>query len=707
MRLGIANQQIVVRVIELPRIEDEKQREAAVRFQAAEAIAMPLNEAILDHQVAGYAEAADGTPRMQVVLVAARRSMVESLLEAVRGAGLKPDGVDLDAFALVRTLVSGGDGGDESARVFCHLAGVTNLAIAVGSSCFFTRPLSAVWDEPDAGSRLADEIRLSIDYYMTQPQAQRVGEVVLSGPGSGDEELVESLGVHLGLPLRWPGRSAGSTRPASPPMRIPIATPLRRASRSERRHETRQPASPDQRRRPHGRARRQLLRGRRRLGALLLMVVGYVLVTNQATSRTNDADAARAEANTLEQEAALKADFSSFAQIKQQRIASVGSVAGNRFDWERFMRELARIMPERSWIQTADASVTGDPTQTGPTTTAGATGVATSPTAKLVGCTPEQTDTATLMVRLGQLYRVSDVKLNESSVESVGGARRPRGPSTSAGTTTSTTSPSPSVRPRPRPRCRVEPRACPHPSEVDRDPLGARPQDPRALIPLVVLAGYWFLLLSPKREEASKAGDEMSQQQARLDSAKTAAASAKNAESAFRSDFTEVVRLGKAIPASVDMPSLIVALDRAAAGTGIRFTKIATGERDASTPAPATTTTTPPSTGRGFLGHAGRRRRRDRAECPRHRRGVREQRAGHVQPERHRSRAVRRQHLRHPDVDHPLVPPTRPPARLPPPPPPVSRPCRSSWSSSATSSTSPTSSTGSSASSAWPTGTSS
>lgn len=122
------------------------------------------------------------------------------------------------------------------------------------------------------------------------------------------------------------------------------------------------------------------------------------------------------------------------------------------------------------------------------------------------------------------------------------------------------------------------------------------------LIPLVVLAGYWFLLLSPKREEASKAGDEMSQQQARLDTAKTAAASAKNAESAFRSDFTEVVRLGKAIPASVDMPSLIVALDRAAAGTGIRFTKIATGERDASTPAPATTTTTPPSTDSGSSG---------------------------------------------------------------------------------------------------------
>ena len=201
VRLGVANQQIVVRVVELPRIEDEKQRDAAVRFQAAEAIAMPLDEAVLDHQIAGYTEAPDGTPRMQVVLVAARRSMVEALLEAAKQAGLKPEGIDLDAFALVRTLAVATDNAPEdTARVYCHLGGVTNLAIAVGSACFFTRPLSAVWDDEDAGSHLADEIRLSIDYYMTQGQAKPVGEVVLSGPGSADEQLVESLGVHLGLP---------------------------------------------------------------------------------------------------------------------------------------------------------------------------------------------------------------------------------------------------------------------------------------------------------------------------------------------------------------------------------------------------------------------------------------------------------------------------------------------------------------------------
>jgi len=202
VRLGVANQQIVVRVIELPRIEDEKQRDVAVRFQAAEAIAMPLDEAVLDHQVAGYAQAPDGTARMQVVVVAARSRMITTLLEAVKAAGLKADGVDLDAFALVRALAGDVDGSEESARVFCHLGGVTNLAVAVGSNCYFTRPLSAVWDEEDASSRLADEIRLSIDYYMTQAQAKSVGEVVLSGPGSAETSLVEKLGVHLGLPVQ-------------------------------------------------------------------------------------------------------------------------------------------------------------------------------------------------------------------------------------------------------------------------------------------------------------------------------------------------------------------------------------------------------------------------------------------------------------------------------------------------------------------------
>jgi type IV pilus assembly protein PilM len=200
VRLGVTNQQIVVRLVELPLIENEAEREAAIRFQAAEAIAMPLDEAVLDHQVAAYDEGPEGAKRMRVVLVAARRAMVESYVEAVKKAGLNPEGIDLDAFALVRVL-AGNQSEPGNARVFCHLATVTNLAIAVGHSCLFTRPLSTAWDDEHAGAQLADEIRLSIDYYMAQPNARPATDVVLSGPGSQDENLIEALAGHLAMPV--------------------------------------------------------------------------------------------------------------------------------------------------------------------------------------------------------------------------------------------------------------------------------------------------------------------------------------------------------------------------------------------------------------------------------------------------------------------------------------------------------------------------
>ena len=55
------------------------------------------------------------------------------------------------------------------------------------------------------------------------------------------------------------------------------------------------------------------------------------------------------------------------------------------------------------------------------------------------------------------------------------------------------------------------------------------------------------------------------------------------------------MRLGKAIPASVDMPSLIVQLDRAARGHGHPLHKIATGDREAAA-APAAAAPAAPST---------------------------------------------------------------------------------------------------------------
>jgi Tfp pilus assembly protein PilO len=107
-----------------------------------------------------------------------------------------------------------------------------------------------------------------------------------------------------------------------------------------------------------------------------------------------------------------------------------------------------------------------------------------------------------------------------------------------------------------------------------------------ALVPIVVIAAYWFLLLSPKREEATTASTTLTEQQERLDAARAASQSASGDEQDFEASYAQIVRLGKAIPSTVDMPSLLVQLDAAAAGTGITFTRISAGER-VQAPAPA------------------------------------------------------------------------------------------------------------------------
>src|SRR4051794_6438421 len=230
--LGVANQQIAVRSLDIPPIEDDDERAAAVKFQASEAVAMPLDEAILDYQVIGQATTAEGAGSMRVIVVAAREPMIMRLVDAVRGAGLRPVGIDLSAFALMRIVAPEGEQEPAPARVYCHLGGVTNLAVGVGNTCVFTRPLATVWDggSPDFISALAEEIRLSMDYYTGQPDARQVSEVLLSGPGSQRPGMVDQVAGLVGLPVSAApplGRlGAASLRMGDDPSRYTVAAGL-------------------------------------------------------------------------------------------------------------------------------------------------------------------------------------------------------------------------------------------------------------------------------------------------------------------------------------------------------------------------------------------------------------------------------------------------------------------------------------------------
>lgn len=137
VRVGVANQRTVLRTLELPPVTDQKELAAAVNFQAQDQVPMPLGNAVLDFHPLGIIDTPAG-PRQRVVLVAAQRDMVERLLKAVRRAGLTPMGVDLSAFALIRSLYRHDP--EQTGRVlYLNVDGLANLAIAEGSICRFTR----------------------------------------------------------------------------------------------------------------------------------------------------------------------------------------------------------------------------------------------------------------------------------------------------------------------------------------------------------------------------------------------------------------------------------------------------------------------------------------------------------------------------------------------------------------------------------------
>ncbi len=145
VRVGIANQRTVLRTLELPPVTDAKELAAAVNFQAQEQVPMPLNNAVLDFHPLGVIDTPAG-PRQRVVLVAAQRDMIERLLGAIEQAGLIPVGIDLSAFALIRSLYAPEprlpeqEGSGETPRVlYLNVDGLTNMAIAEGPVCRFTR----------------------------------------------------------------------------------------------------------------------------------------------------------------------------------------------------------------------------------------------------------------------------------------------------------------------------------------------------------------------------------------------------------------------------------------------------------------------------------------------------------------------------------------------------------------------------------------
>lgn len=238
--LGIANQKVIVRPMDLPYMPEDE-LESAVKYQVQEFIPIPIDDAIVDYEVVDEYMTGEEERMQTILLAAAHREMITSFLDACVGAGLTPEAVELKAFAMVRSLIKKEyqflEEEAEPPGSVCLInigAGICNVCVVKENTPRFVRmlmrggdyftkllcdhlKLSPVEAEEIKRGRSTDqeannllqreiqafvgEIRRSLEYYISQSQERDLNKVILSGSGSKMINLPLELNRGLRLPI--------------------------------------------------------------------------------------------------------------------------------------------------------------------------------------------------------------------------------------------------------------------------------------------------------------------------------------------------------------------------------------------------------------------------------------------------------------------------------------------------------------------------
>src|SRR5918998_3143325 len=260
--LGVANQKVVVSLLDFPRMSPEDLR-SAIGFEAQDHIPMPIDEAVVDYVVLGPQE--EGADLDRILIVAAQQDMISRYSSALRAAGLRLEGVDVKALSLLRSTLPLSLFDDEGAILLLDIgAEITSLVVSQSGTPTLTRfipggsgylaqavaetaslpeeeaerqlmnPKVRIGPEPegeiegaeedgddfdpalvydirhgleDAVQALAEDVQRSVEYHYSQPGSREVTQVFVSGEGALvnglDAYLGDLLGVvtHRGTPL--------------------------------------------------------------------------------------------------------------------------------------------------------------------------------------------------------------------------------------------------------------------------------------------------------------------------------------------------------------------------------------------------------------------------------------------------------------------------------------------------------------------------
>lgn len=156
------------------------------------------------------------------------------------------------------------------------------------------------------------------------------------------------------------------------------------------------------------------------LAGALIGVTALVVTEDQISDRKAEATQLEAEQTAASARLQELSPYTQFHNVREQRIATVASLADSRFDWPRVMHELSLVLPGNVWL----SSLTG--TASPAVDAAGGASVSMrgqipGPALALVGCATSQAAVAGFVQALKDIDGVTRVGMPSSSLGSGGG----------------------------------------------------------------------------------------------------------------------------------------------------------------------------------------------------------------------------------------------------------------------------------------------
>jgi Tfp pilus assembly protein PilN len=161
------------------------------------------------------------------------------------------------------------------------------------------------------------------------------------------------------------------------------------------------------------------------LAAALAGVTAMVLTGNQISEGKAEVARLHREDAVAGARAQRLAAYTSFRALSEQRVATVTSLADSRFDWERVMRELSRVIPPYAWLTSLTATASpavsiGSESGGGESSGGSLRSSIPGPALELAGCAVTHDGVAGLVVALKDIDGVTRVGVESSALPEPG-----------------------------------------------------------------------------------------------------------------------------------------------------------------------------------------------------------------------------------------------------------------------------------------------